>query len=230
MIRLDNYLSTVTDLSRSQSKRAIKAGQVRVQGETVVDPRASLSKTALVELDGKVLRTATPRYFMMNKPLDCVSATKDKQHHTAIDLMDEDNSEQLHIAGRLDIDSTGLLLITDDGQWSHRITSPKTDCKKTYYVETYEAIDPSVILLFEQGVQLKNERRSTLPAQLVLNETHIAQITLSEGKYHQVKRMFAAVGNKVEHLHRLRIGGICLDEALKPGEYRALNATEIACV
>jgi 16S rRNA pseudouridine516 synthase len=229
-MRLDKYLSSVTELSRMQSKRIIKAGKVCVAGEPIRDPRVDVLPQAKVELEGQLLRSATNRYFMMNKPINCVCATKDRQHMTAIDLMDEDNQDQLHIAGRLDLDSTGLLLITDDGIWSHRITSPNNDCKKTYYVETLEPIDPCAVAIFKQGIKLANEMRATRSAELEITDTHIAQVTISEGKYHQIKRMFASVGNKVDVLHRQRIGRIDLDTTLKPGEYRSLTTDEVACV
>lgn len=229
-MRLDKYLSTVTDLSRSQAKKAIKEGKVSVEEQVVLDPAANVSSSATVLLENTVLRSATFRYFMMNKPPGYISASKDRNHITVIDLLEEDNRDRLHIAGRLDINTTGLLLITDDGQWSHRVTSPNRDCKKTYYVETHYAIEPTVIDLFKQGMKLDNEKRATKPAELVLSDSHIAQLTISEGKYHQVKRMFAAVGNKVDVLHRQRIGNIRLDDSLMPGQYRALTAEEVASV
>jgi len=229
-MRLDKYVSSVTNYSRSQVKKIIKAGRISVNGEAIKDPQTSVAINAQVMCDDELLRVAAPRYFMLNKPADCVSATKDKQHLTAIDLLDEDNIDQLHIAGRLDIDTTGLLLITDDGQWSHRITSPVRDCKKTYYVETFSPIEDGLVEAFRSGVKLEGEKRPTRPAELTIIESHIAHLTICEGKYHQVKRMFAAVGNKVDVLHRMRIGGIDLDEELGPGEYRALTAEEVALI
>lgn len=229
-MRLDKYVSSVTDLSRAQSKKVIKQGQVIVSGRTEFDPRTEVSALATVQYNGQLLRTATHRYYMMNKPFDCVSVTKDRQHMTAIDLLNVDNMDQLHIAGRLDIDTTGLLLITDDGKWSHRVTSPNQACRKTYQVQTRETIDHSLVTVFKQGIKLARELRPTRPAELVLTGARTAELTIIEGKYHQVKRMFAAVGNKVERLHRIRIGSISLDEELQPGEYRPLTAQEVACV
>lgn len=229
-MRLDKYLANVTDLSRTDAKKAIKSGQVSVAGVVATDPRVEVDALTQVTLAGEGVRAATARYFMLNKPEGYVSATKDRLHLTALDLLDEDNSDQLHIAGRLDIDTTGLLLITDDGQWSHRVTAPSKDCKKTYRLETVDPLDPSVIEKLEGGIQLDSEKRPTLPATMVLLDEHTARLTIREGKYHQVKRMLAAVGHKVETLHRERIGDIVLDENLMPGEYRRLTEQEIASV
>lgn len=229
-MRLDKYLSQVTDYSRSEGKRLIRTGQVSVAGNIVTDPREDVDNNAVVAVNGQRLRFANPRYFMLHKPGGYISATKDRQHLTALELFDEDNVDQLHIAGRLDIDTTGLLLVSDDGQWCHRITSPKSHCKKTYRVETVDPITPEAIEQIEQGIHLSQEKRPTLPATLHLIDEHTARLALTEGKYHQVKRMFAAVGNKVECLHRERIGNIILDADLAPGEYRSLTAAEIASV
>lgn len=230
MIRLDKYLANVSSLSRSEAKKALKAGRVMVDGERVTDPRCHVVESASVAIDGQLLRQPVNRYFMLNKPPGYVSATKDREHLTVLNLLDEDNLDKLHIAGRLDMDTTGLVLITDDGPWSHRVTSPKSHCKKTYLLETYEAITPTAVQQIEQGIHLDNEKRPTLPATLQLLDDYNARLMISEGKYHQVKRMLAAVGNKVESLHREQIGDIKLDEQLMPGEYRPLTEQEINSV
>ncbi len=227
-MRLDKYLTTVTDLSRAESKRLLKSSTVTVDGVKITDPRTHIGEQAEVAIDGEVLRQATARYFMLHKPLGYVSATKDREHLTVLELLDEDNLDQLHIAGRLDIDTTGLLLLTDDGQWSHRVTSPKRNCNKTYLLETADPITEEAVAKIEQGIHLDNEKRPTKPATMEIIDVQTARLTISEGKYHQVKRMLAAVGNKVEMLHRERIGDIVLDENLLPGEYRALTEDEVA--
>ncbi|MGL6146861.1 MAG: pseudouridine synthase, partial [Plesiomonas sp.] len=134
---------------------------------------------------------------------------------------------KLHPAGRLDIDTTGLVLLTDDGQWSHRITSPRHHCEKTYLVTLADPVDASAIALFAEGVQLRSEPDLTRPAVLELLGSHQARLTITEGKYHQVKRMFAAIGNKVTALHRECVGGIALDSNLAEGEYRRLTDDEV---
>jgi 16S rRNA pseudouridine516 synthase len=138
--------------------------------------------------------------------------------------------DELHFAGRLDVDTTGLVLLTDDGKWSHRITSPKHKCDKTYYVWLADPVGEDYAERFKQGIELRNEREATLPAKLDVITEHEVRLTIREGKYHQVKRMFAALGNKVEALHRERIGDIVLDEELEPGEYRYLTEQEINSV
>lgn len=229
-MRLDKYIATVTDYSRNDVRKLLKAGRIEVAGQRVEDPRFSVDATDDVALDGELLRCAVPRYFMLYKPPGYISATKDKQHLTVLDLLEEDNPERLHIAGRLDIDTTGLVLITDDGRWSHRVTSPNHDCQKTYLVETEDPITSAQVTRLERGIKLDNEKRPTRPAQVELIDEHTARLTISEGKYHQVKRMFAAVGNRVDALHRERIGGIVLDALLQPGEYRPLSEEEIAAI
>lgn len=229
-MRLDKYIATVSELSRSDAKHLLKAGRVSVAGSVIVDPRFDVPATAAVAIDDELLRAAMPRYFMLNKPEGYISATKDRQHQTVLDLLDEDNADQLHIAGRLDIDTTGLVLITDDGQWSHRITSPNSACQKTYLLETAEPITEAQKQQIEQGIKLDNEKRPTLPATMELLASHIARLTITEGKYHQVKRMLAAVGNHIEVLHRERIGAIRLDTELLPGDYRPLTTQEIDSV
>lgn len=229
-MRLDKYIASVTDLSRSDAKRAIKDGFVSVEGRTVDNPQHEVAADARVALEGRVLRNALPRYFMLHKPDGYVCATKDRAHSTVLDLLHEDNLEALHIAGRLDVDTTGLVLLTDDGQWSHRITTPKSDCDKTYRLTTAEPIDAHAVEQFARGLFLHEEKERLKPAQLDIIDSHNARLTISEGKYHQVKRMFGALGNAVVSLHRERIGAIVLDPALAEGEYRPLTPSEVASV
>jgi 16S rRNA pseudouridine516 synthase len=226
-VRLDKYISNATDYSRSQVKALIKNARVDVDGMTAKSPAMPIDTTVQVKIDGTIVTTPGPRYFMLHKPQSVVSATKDSRHPTAIDLIHEPRQEQLQIAGRLDIDATGLLLITDDGQWNHQITSPRSHCQKVYHVKVTEPLDTPLIKKFQEGIWLEGEKRRCLPAELeILDEFH-AQLTISEGKYHQVKRMFAAIKNHVVQLHRVKIGTITLDAHLEPGEYRPLSKDEI---
>jgi 16S rRNA pseudouridine516 synthase len=229
-IRLDRYLASVTDYSRSDAKKLIKSGDVCVDGSSARDPGQLISAEADVTLMGGLLRPVGPRYLMLNKPQDVVCAARDRRHSTVLDLLDEDNPEHLHSAGRLDIDTTGLVLLSDDGNWSHAITSPQRKCWKTYYVETADPIPEHTVAQFETGVFLKDDKARTLPAQLTILDERVARLKICEGRYHQVKRMFGAEGNAVVRLHREAIGGIHLDAELLEGEYRALSADEIASV
>ncbi|WP_066963953.1 16S rRNA pseudouridine(516) synthase RsuA [Microbulbifer sp. Q7] len=228
--RLDKAISQVTDLSRAEVKRAAKQERITVNGVAVTDPASKVHESDELCLDGELLGESGPRYFMVNKPLGYVCATKDGEHPTVLDLLDEPNAHKLHIAGRLDIDTTGLVLVTDDGQWSHRITSPRHHCDKTYYAHLAEPIDDSAIDKFAKGIWLNNEKKRTKPAKLEILYRNEVRITISEGRYHQVKRMFAALGNRVLELHRERIGNIDLDDDLPEGDYRPLTADEIASV
>ena len=228
-MRLDKYLASVTDLSRSQAKQLIRDGSIAVAGKVVTDVGFDVAD-AMVMLDGQPLRAAGFRYFMLHKPVDVVCANRDRSHTTVVDLLDEDNVERLSAVGRLDLDTTGLVLLTDDGQWSHRITAPRSGCIKRYRVRTAEPIGEEVVEKFERGLFLLAEKQRLQPAQLQLLGECEALLSISEGKYHQVKRMFGAVGNAVVALHREAIGAIALDPALAPGEYRALSADEVASV
>jgi 16S rRNA pseudouridine516 synthase len=164
---------------------------------------------------------------MLHKPIGYVSATVDSDHPTVLDLLDEPNKQALHIAGRLDIDTTGLVLITDDGQWSHRVMSPRHECQKTYHVILAAALVPDAEERLQAGILLNSEKQLTKPAMLERLNSNEVRLTISEGKYHQVKRTFAALDNRVTDLHRERIGAITLDQSLAPGAYRALTEAEI---
>lgn len=226
-MRLDKYIATVSDYSRKEVRKAIKQGEVSVNGEVVTDNTLHIAEDAEVVMNGYALRQPQARYIMLHKPKGVICATRDSHQPTVIDLLDVDNPERLHIAGRLDIDTTGLVLITDDGQWSHRVTSPRHQCDKLYEVETALPISNKAVETFEKGIFFEPENKRTRPAQLTILGDHHAELTISEGKYHQVKRMFEAIDNEVVELHRSRIGSIELDQYLLPGEYRELSDEEI---
>lgn len=230
-MRLDKFLSQQLGISRSLVARELRAGNVMVDDEVVKSGSMQVGLDNEVAYDGNVLVQVTgPRYFMLNKPEGYVCSTDDPTHPTILYFIDEPVAQKLHAAGRLDIDTTGLVLLTDDGQWSHRITSPKHHCEKTYRVQLSEDISDDVAVQFEQGVMLNGEKSLTKPAQLEIISPRDVRLTISEGRYHQVKRMFAAVGNHVCGLHRERVGEIRLDEHLEPGEYRPLTEAEIESI
>jgi 16S rRNA pseudouridine516 synthase len=226
-MRLDKLLSKSTAFTRSKAKIVIRSGDVKVDGEVVRNTAQHISEDAHVEYMGVPLKKPRPQFIMYHKPAGEVCANSDKEHPTVFDSLFLPRMETLHIAGRLDIDTTGLVLITDDGQWSHIITSPKHKHEKTYLIELDTPITEDQIRILTEGVQLKDEKKRSLPAKVeVLAETQI-RMTITEGKYHQVKRMLAAVGNHVVKLHREQIGKIKLDESLKEGGWRELTADEI---
>jgi 16S rRNA pseudouridine516 synthase len=179
-------------------------------------------------LDDEVLQAGKPaRYFMLHKPRGCVSATSDPEHPTVLDWLDEPDKGELHIAGRLDFNTTGLLVITNDGQWSRRLTQPQTKLPKVYRVETQQDIGPEYAPTFATGLYFAFEDLTTQSAELTLLGPRTARLSIVEGRYHQVKRMFGHFDNKVIDLHRERMGPLVLDATLAPGEYRALTDAEI---
>ena len=227
-MRLDKYISSTTDYSRSEARRLIKSGDVSVNDSIANNAATHIDKEVdAVYIYGEQLDKPEHRYFMLNKPLDTVCANTDNQHPTVIDLIEEPNIHLLQIAGRLDIDTTGLVLLTDNGQWNHRITSPARQCYKTYHVTLASPISEADIRQLEQGVQLHGEAQLTKPAQVVQTGDTTIELRICEGKYHQVKRMMAAINNHVTNLHRQMIGHIILDPDLAPGEYRRLTPDEI---
>jgi 16S rRNA pseudouridine516 synthase len=169
-------------------------------------------------------------YIMMHKPHGYVSATRDTKRPTVLSLIELESKEQLHLAGRLDFSTTGLLLLTNDGRWSSRITLPQQKIPKTYRVETRDEITADYVQKFLEGIYFGFENLTTLPAELKLLSANSAELTIYEGRYHQIKRMFGFFRNKVISLHRLSVGGIVLDECLVPGEYRRLTLAEVESV
>ncbi|WP_409308923.1 16S rRNA pseudouridine(516) synthase RsuA [Pectobacterium sp. B1J-3] len=230
-MRLDKFLSQQLAISRSLVIRELRAQRVTVDGEIVKSGSFKVLPEHEVAFDGNPLEQQNgPRYYMLNKPQGYVCSTDDPDHPTILYFMDVPVAHKLHAAGRLDIDTTGLVLLTDDGQWSYRITSPKHHCEKTYLVTLELPLNPDTASQFAAGVQLHNEKDLTKPAVLEKITDHQVRLTISEGRYHQVKRMFAAVGNRVVQLHRERIGGIHLDSELEPGEFRVLSSQEVESV
>lgn len=254
-MRLDKFICKSTELTRNEAKKLLKSGEVRVNGEIAKNAAMQVHENNSITIDGQILTARTSRYFMLHKMVDSICSNVDEVYPSVLNFIDVDKAFDLHIAGRLDADTTGLVLITDDGRWSHNVISPKKDCQKTYRVWLRNAIDESqadeLIERFKQGIQLQGEDSLTRPAILELvynnesenlsvnddevngernisdNQTNEVLLTITEGKYHQVKRMFAAVGNRVVGLHREKIGGVELGE-LAPGEWRSLTAEEIA--
>ncbi|WP_297481654.1 16S rRNA pseudouridine(516) synthase RsuA [uncultured Photobacterium sp.] len=227
-MRLDKFLGTTLGITRREAGKLLRDKMIEVDGEIVRSASFSVGDDNNVEFNGRPLRLQGPRYFMLNKPQGFVCSHVDDFNPTVFVLFDEVSPEKMHVAGRLDSDTTGLTLLTDDGQWSHRITSPRHVCEKVYFVETADPIIAENIVQFEAGVQLNGEDGLTRPAKLEIVGEREGVLTITEGKYHQVKRMFAAVGNRVVGLHRERVGALELDEDLEPGQYRPLTAEEIA--
>lgn len=228
-MRLDRFLSNLPQFNRQAARQLLANGRVQVDGAVVCDGLCEVSQFSRIEIDSELLQAGkAARYFMLHKPIGVVSATEHEQHRTVLDLLDEPDKADLHLAGRLDLNTSGLLLITNDGQWSRRLTEPRSRLGKVYRVETEQPITPEYIEVFARGLYFAYEDLTTLPAELVILDSHSALLTLHEGRYHQVKRMFGHFQNKVIGLHRLSMGAIQLDPELLPGQYRPLSTAEIA--
>ncbi len=229
-MRLDKFLCELGIGTRSEVKNKIKNGLVQVEGVNKVTPEYKLDiEKDKVYYNGSLLQYAEFEYYMLNKPAGCVSATSDNLHKTVLELIDTKVRKDLFPVGRLDIDTEGLLLITNDGALAHQLLSPKKHVDKTYYAEIEGMITNEDVVAFKEGLDI-GENTLTLPAKLVILESGTIskiEVTIQEGKYHQVKRMFEAVGKRVVYLKRLSMGTLTLDETLKPGEYRQLTPEEI---
>lgn len=226
-MRLDRYLATHSDATRTLAKMAIKTGRVEVNGVVVKDQGKKVKSEDIVTVNGRELVESGEVYLVMNKQTGIICATQDEEQDTVLDFLDGYTHKTLHIAGRLDKDTTGLVLITSDGQWSHRVTSPNYVCEKVYFLETVLPIQNSYIDEFSKGILLRDEVKPTKPAKLEIVTPTSARLTLTEGKYHQVKRMFGAMGNRVTKLHRESVGGVILGD-LEEGEFRPLTDDEVA--
>ena len=241
MDRLDKILAHEGIGSRKDIRKILHRCVVTVNGRQVFDPSVQIDTLKdIIQIDGDTIDLHTNLYIMMNKPQHVVSSAKEGNHQTVFDLLDDSLRtpyllEKLHLVGRLDMDTEGLLLFTTDGELTHRITSPRTHISKTYYcgLEHAETPDHQKVITeqFEQGIAVgpeDNEEGFTCqPAFLKWKDDSTALLTIYEGKYHQVKRMFAAVGNKIVYLKRMSMGELKLDPSLGLGEYRILTEEEI---
>ncbi|MEE3699749.1 16S rRNA pseudouridine(516) synthase RsuA [Mannheimia haemolytica] len=228
-MRLDKFIAENTGLTRSQAAKVLKSGVVTVNGNIEKSGAAKISQEDEIYYEDQKLEWVEEgQYFMLYKPQDYICSHDDGEYPTVFQFFDYPLMTKLHTAGRLDVDTTGLVLLTDDGKWSHRITSPKHHCEKTYLVTLADPVEDFYAQRLAEGILLRGEKEPTLPAQLEILDDYNVNLTISEGRYHQVKRMFAALGNKVEALHRWRIGDVVLDERLEEGEFRSLTSEEIA--
>lgn len=230
MERLDKILASQGTSSRKDVKEIIKSGRVAVNGKTVRDSSFKISENDTVSLDGKELILKKHIYLMLNKPAGVVSASDSKSEKTVVDLVPEKLFRSgLFPAGRLDKDTVGFVLITDDGDFAHRILSPKNHIVKTYEARLDRPLSKEQLELIQNGIMLSDgtvclESRVKI---LENGDNPLVKIQICEGKYHQIKRMFAAAGNKVISLKRTKMGNLNLDESLKPGECREITPEEL---
>ena len=230
MIRLDKYLADMGIGTRTEVKKLIRQGKVKVDDYIVKSPEQKIDTvTQKVFCEGQEVGYEEYEYYMLNKPAGYVSATTDAKDKTVLELITDKKRKDLSPVGRLDKDTEGLLLITNDGDLAHRLLAPKKHVDKLYYAKIEGVVTEEDVRAFAEGVDI-GENEVTRPAVLeILKSDEISEIhlTIQEGKFHQVKRMFEAVGKKVIYLKRLSMGTLRLDENLKLGEYRALTEEEL---
>lgn len=233
MIRLDKFLSEMSGWTRSEVKKIVRTGSVTVDGNEVKKPETKIDeKLSIVMVDGRQIKYNKYEYYMLNKPKGFVSATTDREHKTVVDIISSSEKKDLFPVGRLDIDTEGFLLITNDGELAHRLLAPKNHVEKTYYVEVSGILDDADVDAVEKGLDI-GEEKNTIPAKMEILKTDIQNnisscyLTIHEGKFHQVKRMMKKLGKTVTYLKRVSMGSLILDSKLKKGNYRKLTEQEI---
>ena len=233
-MRLDKYLADMGKGTRSQIKEAARKGRIQINGMITkkADTKVNVETDTIV-YDGSVVSYVTMEYYMLNKPQGVVSATEDNRYQTVVDLIDEKNRRDLFPVGRLDIDTEGLLIITNDGPLAHRMLAPKKHVDKVYFARLDGEVPGDAAERFAEGIQVGQDYKA-LPAKLevlsVKDGVSEVHITLREGKFHQVKRMCHEIGCEVTYLKRVSMGKLVLDETLQPGACRKLTAEEIALI
>nr|WP_258132485.1 pseudouridine synthase [Aliivibrio sifiae] len=224
-MRLDKFICKSTELTKPQAIAMIEGGKVNVNRDAVTIVSTQVHENNQVTLNGSLLTLRAFRYLIINKPSNTICSNIDEAYPSLFNCITEGNNAELHVAGRLDADTTGLVLITDDGRWSYNIITPSKQCEKVYRVGLRKPITEDAVEKFAVGVQLQGEPQLTRPAKLDIISSQEVLLTITEGKFHQVKRMFSAIGNKVVSLHREQIGAIKLD--VNEGEWRYLTEEEV---
>ena len=229
-MRLDKYLAEMGAGTRKEIGKAVRAGRVTVNGQTVKNAAMQVAAEDEVSMDGAPVEYEEYVYYMLNKPAGVISATEDARERTVLDLISERQRKGLFPVGRLDRDTEGLLLITNDGGLAHRLLSPRHHVDKVYYARLDGPVGEAEKALFAQGLKV-DETLTALPAELeILEPATEVRVTIREGKFHQVKRMFEAVGREVLYLKRLSMGPLALEESLPQGAYRRLTAEEESAI
>jgi 16S rRNA pseudouridine516 synthase len=225
--RLDRFLKQALQLNGTQTKTLLAQKRIRLNGRVADSGQGVVNQFTWVQLDGETLQKRDAVYIALNKPVGIVSATLDAEHSTVVDLIDHPQASDLHLAGRLDKNSTGLVLLTNDGTWSRALSSPSSKVQKTYQVTLANPLREEMKQAFAAGMYFATEGITTLPARLEITGSHTATVVLSEGKYHQIKRMFGRFRNPVLAIHRSQIGSLTLDESLSEGSWRLLTVDDL---
>lgn len=228
--RLDRFIAQQCQISRRSVRLMLAQGRVLVNGIVARDIDEIIDSFTDIVVDGKVIQANSAHYIMLHKPVGVVSATKDSQHKTVIDLLDYSFKEQLHIVGRLDLNTSGLVLLTNDSRWSEQLTQPERKVSKRYLVTLKNKLTHDYIAAFANGMYFEYEDITTKPAKLTILDCYKAEVELIEGRYHQIKRMFGRFRNPVVSLHRDKIGHLELDQQLAVGEYRKLTLNEVEAI
>ena len=225
--RIDKLMSSLLALNKRDVKLLLAQKKVIVDGLIVTDADFQVNKFSVICVNGETLQYEQPMYIMLHKPIGVVSATKDTIHKTVVDLLFCSNKESLHIVGRLDLNTSGLMLLTNDSRWSERLTLPESKVPKVYEVTLKNKLTNDYVAAFKEGMYFEYEDITTEPAVLTIISEHVAQVILMEGKYHQIKRMFGRFRNPVLQLHRSKVGCLPLDKNLQPGQSRELTPEEV---
>lgn len=225
--RLDRLLSRHFGINRRAVKPMLAQQRIFVDGVPATSAGQLVGEFTQVRVDGHTVQARQAIYLMLHKPAGVVSATRDDHHTTVIDLIDRSDRGELHIAGRLDFNSTGLVLLTNDGRWSRHLGLPTARVVKRYHVTLAHPINEDYVTAFAEGMHFAYEGITTRPAKLEIIDEHTAEVFLEEGRYHQIKRMFGRFQNPVLTLHRRAIGAIQLDPLLAPGASRELTPSEV---
>jgi 16S rRNA pseudouridine516 synthase len=226
--RLDRLVAKALGISADAVRPLLAQGRITVDGRTATAREEIVDGFAWVMVDDLVIQAQQPVYLMLHKPCGVLSATRDARHPVATGLIDHPAITTLHIAGRLDRSASGLLLLTNDGRWSRAISNPENGISKQYLVTLRDPLHDEYVAVFAAGMHFPFEDIVTRPAQLEILGERIARVTLQEGRYHQLKRMFGRFRNPVLAIHRVAVGALVLDEALGPAQWRALSPGELA--
>lgn len=225
--RLDRFLSKHMQLNNRDVRLLLAQKKIILDQQPAISMNQTVDEYTEIQVDGQTIQANKPSYIKLYKPKGVVSATKDNRHKTVIDLLPPNRPQNLHIAGRLDFNTTGLILLTNDGRWSRKLSLPESNIEKRYRVTLDKPIYQEVVDAFETGMYFSFENMTTLPAVLIRVDKNTVEVILKEGKYHQIKRMFGHFQIEVLDLHRLSIGNLCLEKSLKKGESRDLSVKEI---
>lgn len=226
--RLDRYLGNTLGINRRDVKPLLAQGRVVVDDAPALAVDQLVNQFSRIVVDGKALPSVLPVKLQMHKPVGLLSATRDTRHPTVLDQLEHPARESLHIVGRLDRNSSGLLLLTNHSRWSQALMAPESGVHKVYLVGVAKPLTQVMIDAFAAGMHFPFEDIITLPARLEILDECLARVTLAEGRYHQIKRMFGRFRNPVLSLHRIAIGGLKLDPSLEPGQWRELTTEEAA--